>query len=581
MDLFPYKVRSEQRELIDFVYKNVYEKNLCIDATTGFGKTSCILAALLPHKKRIVWAVRTGNESDRPVEELKIINEKGGRRFFGLSYRGKKDMCLLAQNPDMDHESAKFFCRKKMGKCSYYKHLSDFSFSPEGPMLYSEIMRTASREGVCPYYLQRNLLKFATVVGLSYNYVLSDASLSLQSFFPFRESFLVVDEAHNLEQTFLNLNSTSITIRGVGRAVDELQRVEHTGKAHDFLQLLLKTMEEMEGESRIDADFFLGCLHEDGVHAELRGCGEHIREMELENGRIPRSSLSHVGEFFEGVVDKGGEKGVAVMADEGRVELYDMRTASLLGKRWKEFISCVFCSGTLAPIDGFAEIAGLENFDERTSVLPLSDRNVEGYIIDGISTRGESLSTTMVNRYVKAISVFLDTARKSAVFCSSYRIMDTLMKGGLDTVIEQKGIEPFVERRDMGGGDARSLLEEFRISRDGCLIANAQGRFSEGIDLPNGALEAVFIAGVPFERMTLKTRIRIDYFVGLYGKEKGMYYSYVVPAVRKTSQAMGRALRGSEDKATIFCGDERYARPDIFELLPLYFRENARLIGLP
>jgi DNA excision repair protein ERCC-2 len=85
---------------MDFVSSTAMEKPVCINATTGFGKTPCILSALLPFRRRIIWAVRTGNESDRPIEELKAIDERASRRFFGLSYRGKKDMCLLKEGMD-------------------------------------------------------------------------------------------------------------------------------------------------------------------------------------------------------------------------------------------------------------------------------------------------------------------------------------------------------------------------------------------------------------------------------------------------------------------------------------------------
>ena len=71
---FPYSLREHQREVIEFVEKKVKEKvNVCIHAATGFGKTPVILAALLPYvvggSRRIIWAVRTGNETDRPIEE--------------------------------------------------------------------------------------------------------------------------------------------------------------------------------------------------------------------------------------------------------------------------------------------------------------------------------------------------------------------------------------------------------------------------------------------------------------------------------------------------------------------------------
>ena len=58
------------------------------------------------------------------------------------------------------------------------------------------------------------------------------------------------------------------------------------------------------------------------------------------------------------------------------------------------------------------------------------------------------------------------------------------------------------------------------------------------------------------------------YYQELYGAEKGYFYGYVLPALRRASQAIGRALRSLDDRAVIVCGDWRYA--NYLDLLPDY-----------
>ena len=71
---FPYKLREGQSDIISFVEAEVKRRDVVVSAPTGFGKTAAILAALLPaavkEGRRILWAVRTGTETDRPIEEL-------------------------------------------------------------------------------------------------------------------------------------------------------------------------------------------------------------------------------------------------------------------------------------------------------------------------------------------------------------------------------------------------------------------------------------------------------------------------------------------------------------------------------
>jgi len=53
---------------------------------------------------------------------------------------------------------------------------------------------------------------------------------------------------------------------------------------------------------------------------------------------------------------------------------------------------------------------------------------------------------------------------------------------------------------------------------------------------------------------------------------------YIVPALRRTSQSLGRALRSTEDRAVIILGDERYVQSRFFSLLPDYARGTAKLV---
>ena len=125
----------------------------------------------------------------------------------------------------------------------------------------------------------------------------------------------------------------------------------------------------------------------------------------------------------------------------------------------------------------------------------------------------------------------------------------------------------------MRGDKARKILEKFKeIGRSGgqaVLIAPMGGRFAEGADYPGRELEAIFLVGIPFDRVTPRVKKYIEYYEKLYGKERGRYYAYIVPALRRASQAMGRALRSRKDRAVIVAGDYRYKK--YLKLLPDYF----------
>ncbi|MEM2636911.1 MAG: ATP-dependent DNA helicase [Candidatus Korarchaeota archaeon] len=613
LKFFPYTPRGDQEESIKFIQECVRKgKNICFHASTGFGKTPVILAALLPFAKRqgykILWAVRTGNEADRPIEELKVINSRTKNNFFGFSFRGKKDMCLLASDlklEGMEHEDVSYICKKKVenGECEYYDNMERFDLEIEGPLLYSEIFEMCKRKRVCPYMLQKDILPYATVIGLNYNYIISeDMSWAIRRDVPFEDCFLVVDEAHNLQHACEKLNSDQITLGTCSFAIREIEKFDtwRGSEVKKFLTLMKSTIEDShrddEEEKKFSVATFLrkmgkeiglGMDEIENMFSSIRKYGTKIRESQYEEGKQPRSSLYHLGNFWLNAMSKMREEGIAFLSrKEGNniiIEMRDMRASEILKHKWADFHCCVFCSGTLNPIDGFAETIGLSNYVGRTSRITYNSSNILALILKGLSTRGESLPPEMASKYVEVIKVFVKGINENvAVFSASYRIQDELMAAGLREVIEASGKLFFQERQGMSGSEAREVLDEFKALANGtikgCLCGIAAGRFAEGADFPGRQLEGIFLVGIPFEKMTIRTQLYIEYYEKIYGEEKGYYYSYIVPALRRASQVLGRALRSKDDRAVLVCGDERYKEAVFFNLLPDFFRENALCI---
>lgn len=612
---FPYKLRDSQEECISFTQSVISNgNNVCLNASTGFGKTPAILAALLPYTKnygRIIWAVRTGNETDRPIEELKIINKKTKSNLFGLSYRGKKDMCLLARDlklaGELNYDDIAFLCKNKTkrNECKYYLNSEyiDLEELTQEPMLYSEILNKCKKAKICPYTAQRMLLPYATVVGLNYNYIINEGmGWSIRRSAPFDQSFLVVDEGHNLQYACATINSDQITFGSVAYALKEIDKFG-TKRANEIKEFILvlkdkmgKVYAEFDDETEFDAKKFLRGLAKDTkVHFlpeefdTIRKYGLKIRQEQFSKGKQPRSSLYHLGNFWLAVIKNLGIDGIAYLARKEKnnliIEMWDMRAAVILKDRWDDFRNCIFCSGTLNPINAFAETIGLDNYSGQSFHSHYDPNNILALIPRGLSTKGEYLPRRMAERYVATIENFIENMHTNvAIFSASYRIQHGLIKAGLRDIIESNGRAFFQEVQGMGGDKARQILDSFKACANnkvkGVLCATATGRFAEGADFPGKELEGIFLVGIPFDRMSVKTKLYLNYYERLYGKKKGNYYAYIVPALRRAAQALGRALRSKEDRAVFVCGDERYADERFFRLLPDYITENAEVIEL-
>jgi DNA excision repair protein ERCC-2 len=625
VEFFPYEPRPTQEELIQFIRGELEaRRSICINAVAGYGKTPVILAAVLPYAisqdLKILWAVRTGTETDRPIEELKAIQSflAERKRIAGFSYRGKKDMCLLLRDSrietkeEFDPGEVSFFCKSHKSDCRYLANCmrireEDVSKLIASPKLYSEILEICDKKRLCPYKIQTNLLREARVIALSYNYIIDEGmSWAIKSKIDYENSLLVVDEAHNLQKVCSNLNSDSITLGTVRSAIREIERFkrEPTAEIQDFLQTMRDEMEKMladlkdNGESQFDPESFLekasrgltlDILSE--IFDEMEEYGVRIRIDQLRRGRRPRSSLYHLAIFWRRTVGSLDREGIAFLASKDvasgaanlTLELWDMRSSEILREKWKNFHACIFCSGTIEPIPAFAETIGLDQYSSRSIPSPYTAKNLTALITRGLSTKGEVLPRRMAEAYLKAIEAFIKALDENlAVFSASYRIQRDLLDLGLEEMIEEHKRKPFIEYHGMLGREGRRLLEAFkeqaRSKRKGVLCATMTGRFSEGADYPSKELEGIFLVGVPFDRMSTRTRVYLDYYKRLYGKTKGTYLGYIVPALRRTGQSLGRALRSTEDRAVIILGDERYAQNRFFTLLPDYARGTAKLI---
>lgn len=588
---FPYKPRRHQLEVARKIRDYIRRYHVVLEAPTGFGKTPVVISALLPYLEKgykVVWAVRTGNETDRPVEELKVFQEKEGVRVFAISYRGKKDMCLLAKRfgERLDYSEVSYICNRERRKCPYYKkfreHMDPRLYSGRGALTYTEVFGISEENGICPYFAQRELLKTADIVSLSYNYVVSERlEWTIRKYFPYSEAILVVDEAHNLQN--INLESDTITEGTMDRALVEAQEMGDES-SYGLVEHVKEVVVERYGHlGEDDAEVFVpsGLLPEGyfDLLEKAAKTGEQVRMLRYSQGKRPQSSLYHFSQFFLRALELEGTEGIAFIVERPderlHLNIWDMRAAEILSKRWRVFKRVIFISGTLEPIDAFAETIGLTNYIGLKVPSVYDEDNARVYLTLDLTTRGEELDPVMASSYVRAITGLLSRVRRNtAVFTASYRIQNRIMAAGLREKAGRLGYRVFEERRGMSGIEARQVLEDFKSLAGegrGLLVAPMGGRFAEGADFPGEELMCVFLAGIPFEKPTMKTKLYIEYYQKLYGEERGRLYAYVFPAIRRAAQALGRALRSPKDKAVIVLGDYRYK--SYLRLLPDYVGE--------
>lgn len=609
LSLFPYReVREPQAELMAAVRKALGGSGrLVAEGPTGMGKTVALLCGLLSSPElegtRVVYCSRTHGQLDRVVEELRILSSR--LSVPGMSLRGRREMCLhpLLRRFTSGAGEAAHLCSvlKGEGRCEFFGRLegkgeelvSGFS----GRQLTAgELFRRCREEGLCPYEISRRLLPGMRVVACSYLYLL-DPSIrpsflrSLEA--DLSELAVVFDEAHNLPELAVELASERLTLGSLLQGEREAAELGDE-EAEELCSGMREVLEELsrggrEGEERV----LEGGELEEKICERLGGAreaGERLLEagerallLKVREGRAPRSHLRAVGKFLLRVDGTAGRKEflrIVSVREDGtpvlEVQALDPRSLTLPVLEGVRAAVCT--SGTLSPLEAYADVVGLSSPLKLRCSSPFPPENVLALVLRGVTTREQSRSREMYRKMVRGIlAVEASTPGNVGVFTASYEVLEGLLEAGLEEGLSRP---LFVEERESSSEENDRKVREFKswAERGGAVLLGVMGgRNAEGGDYPGHQMDSVVLVGIPYAPPSKRLERTVEYwedqFPGL-----GRRYGYYLPAHRRLAQAAGRAHRLPSDRAAVVFLDERVFSPFVRKSLPAWMGERLRRV---
>ena len=103
------------------------------------------------------------------------------------------------------------------------------------------------------------------------------------------------------------------------------------------------------------------------------------------------------------------------------------------------------------------------------------------------------------------------------------------------------------------------MKRQFEQEESAVLTTSLRGTLTEGVDYSGDRLSNVIICGVPLTYPYSDHALAIQTAYAIrFGRANAFDYSFSVPAIYKTRQAIGRVIRNSEDVGTRVLLDERY-----------------------
>jgi DNA excision repair protein ERCC-2 len=614
---FPYdSVRPHQDDFISTVYNAVDNKrSVLIEGSNGLGKTISSLSACLPvaikKNLKILYVARTHRQHDRVIEELRAVYKR--HPVSGVSIRGRNEMCLNAFAADggFDSKSMMEVCEllKAKGRCPFYVNVDNQTYDylqlqqqiASRPYMASEIMRFCRKKELCPYELVKGAVSEAKVIALSYLYVfdpqIRNAFLkNLET--DLGKIILIVDEAHNLPETAVDISSSSLSLFVMKQAESE---AKHFGKK-DIEEFVLFFRDEVEKitdkvskEEIISPNSLIEIIQKQGNIANPEQFFEHmhdeggaIKKTLLAEGKNPRSYVHAMGEFllkWHDTIDDDAFINVAshYFTKENnktaKLEIVALDPAKITEPIFASTYANVIMSGTLQPLEAYARITRLPQSTVRfLAPSPFAKEHVFSAVSCGVTTSMEKRTPQMYKIMIERINeVVNSTPTNTGVFAASFQVLNQLLEAGLEDSL----LKPlFHERRGMTSKANEKLVQDFKVCgcKGGAVFLGVQGgRTSEGVDFPGNQMDSVIVVGVPYAEPTPRVKAQIDYYEKCF-PGLGREYGYILPAMKKASQAAGRPIRTLEDKGAIVFLDYRFSTNYCRNFLPSWITNSMKVL---
>lgn len=270
---FPYdNIYPEQYSYMVELKRALDAQGHCLlEMPTGTGKTIALLSLITSYALskpqspiKLIYCTRTVHEMEKTLAELKLLHNYQVKhlgpaaRILAIGLSSRKNLCvnpmvLAADNRD----SVDAGCRKltaswvrdlaatnpNVPTCEFfenYEKAASGAVLPPGVYTLQDLRAFGKQKGWCPYFLARHMVQLANVVVYSYQYLLDPKVAGIISKEMQKESVVVFDEAHNIDNVCIEALSVSVrkqTLDGASRNLSRMENEINRFKATDAKRL--------------------------------------------------------------------------------------------------------------------------------------------------------------------------------------------------------------------------------------------------------------------------------------------------------------------------------------------------------
>ncbi|KAJ6685085.1 DNA REPAIR DEAD HELICASE RAD3/XP-D SUBFAMILY MEMBER [Salix purpurea] len=270
---FPYDhIYPEQYSYMVELKRALDAKGHCLlEMPTGTGKTIALLSLITSYTLskpqgaiKLIYCTRTVHEMEKTLAELKLLHNYQVKhlgpaaKILAIGLSSRKNLCV---NPNVleanNRDSVDAACRKRTASwvralsaenpnvetCEFfenYERTASGAVLPPGVYTLQDLRAFGKEKGWCPYFLARHMVQLANVVVYSYQYLLDPKVAGIISKEMQKESVVVFDEAHNIDNVCIEALSVSVrrkTLDGASRNISRIEQEINRFKATDANRL--------------------------------------------------------------------------------------------------------------------------------------------------------------------------------------------------------------------------------------------------------------------------------------------------------------------------------------------------------
>lgn len=561
--------RPGQRQLAEAVFRaNAGKRCLLAQAPTGIGKTIGTLFPLLkaaPQQgidKLFFLAAKTPGR--RLALDAAATLKAGGTlplRVLELTARDK-----ACEHPDKACHGES--CPLAQG---FYDRLpAARAAALDAPLLDRDALRDIGlAHDVCPYYLGSEMARWSDVVVGDYNYWFDGGAMlyALALNNGWRVSVLA-DEAHNLVARARGMYTAqldrallraarAVAAPGLHKPLDKVKRAWlDVSKAAPLPYQVLDSL----------PDKFSKALQEAGS-----AITEHLADVAVPLEPALQDFYFEVLAFLR-LAESFGEHSILDLTRSNERDtqlcIRNVVPAPFLAPRFALAHSTTLFSATLSPWHYFADLLGMPEDTAWVDVeSPFVASQLRVAVAHGISTRYQHRAASLQPIAELMARQYQQMPGNYLAFFSSF---DYLEQAADAFATRHPDVPTWRQARRMSELERAAFLERFVEGGCGIGFAVLGGAFGEGVDLPGERLIGAFVAtlGLPqVNPVNEQLRQRMGVMFGA-----GYDYTYLYPGIQKVVQAAGRVIRTEQDRGTVWLIDDRFARPEVLELLPAWWQ---------